>query len=237
MLGKALLATTALLALTGAASATTVNVQGTYTITTSPIVGHAPTIKDDLSSNFNINVPLNGGSISPNFLEFDPSGSSGISNSGNCYGFCNNSHNDIAAENITVKFTFTAPAGDSITDTVTGIFYANYAGKLNGTEGIDSVLGSTAISCGDSGSPADCIVWNTTGNPFTAAFSNGDLLSVDLNNAHDWDITNTVTFSMTHVNLTQPVPEPSTWAMMVLGFAGIGFMASRRKSKPALMAA
>ena len=33
------------------------------------------------------------------------------------------------------------------------------------------------------------------------------------------------------------VPEPSTWAMLILGFAGIGFMAYRRKSKPALMAA
>jgi hypothetical protein len=33
------------------------------------------------------------------------------------------------------------------------------------------------------------------------------------------------------------VPEPSTWAMMVLGFCGLGFMAYRRKSKPALMAA
>jgi hypothetical protein len=33
------------------------------------------------------------------------------------------------------------------------------------------------------------------------------------------------------------VPEPSTWAMMILGFAGIGFMTYRRKSKPALMAA
>jgi PEP-CTERM motif len=27
------------------------------------------------------------------------------------------------------------------------------------------------------------------------------------------------------------VPEPSTWAMMVIGFAGIGFMAYRRKAK------
>ena len=26
-----------------------------------------------------------------------------------------------------------------------------------------------------------------------------------------------------------PVPEPSTWAMMILGFAGVGFMAYRRK--------
>jgi hypothetical protein len=33
------------------------------------------------------------------------------------------------------------------------------------------------------------------------------------------------------------VPEASTWAMMILGFAGLGFMAHRRKSKPALMAA
>jgi hypothetical protein len=28
------------------------------------------------------------------------------------------------------------------------------------------------------------------------------------------------------------VPEPSTWAMMILGFAGVGFMAYRRKNKP-----
>jgi hypothetical protein len=33
------------------------------------------------------------------------------------------------------------------------------------------------------------------------------------------------------------VPEPATWAMMILGLAGLGFMTYRRKSKPALMAA
>jgi hypothetical protein len=36
--------------------------------------------------------------------------------------------------------------------------------------------------------------------------------------------------------LLTAVPEPSTWAMMILGFAGLGFTAYRRKSKPALMA-
>ena len=35
---------------------------------------------------------------------------------------------------------------------------------------------------------------------------------------------------------TTAIPEPSTWAMMILGFAGIGFMARRRTSKPASMA-
>jgi hypothetical protein len=35
---------------------------------------------------------------------------------------------------------------------------------------------------------------------------------------------------------TAAVPEPSTWAMLLLGFAGVGFMAYRRKSKPAALA-
>jgi hypothetical protein len=33
------------------------------------------------------------------------------------------------------------------------------------------------------------------------------------------------------------VPEPSTWAMMILGFCGLGFMAYRRKQKLTLSAA
>jgi hypothetical protein len=50
----------------------------------------------------------------------------------------------------------------------------------------------------------------------------------------DVDVTARATFAATAV---ASVPEPSTWAMMILGFAGVGFMAYRRKSKPALMAA
>jgi PEP-CTERM motif-containing protein len=38
-------------------------------------------------------------------------------------------------------------------------------------------------------------------------------------------------------SMTGSIPEPSTWAMMLLGFAGIGFLAYRRSSKPALNAA
>ena len=37
--------------------------------------------------------------------------------------------------------------------------------------------------------------------------------------------------------LTAAVPEPSTWVMMIAGFAGLGFMAYRRKAKPALVMA
>jgi hypothetical protein len=60
----------------------------------------------------------------------------------------------------------------------------------------------------------------------------------------DPNVANTYTFDLTLSSDTgqiasvemlvnvAAVPEPSTWAMMILGFAGIGFMAYRKKSKP-----
>jgi hypothetical protein len=42
---------------------------------------------------------------------------------------------------------------------------------------------------------------------------------------------------LTITDITAAVPEPSTWAMMILGFVGLGFMAYRRKSQATLNAA
>jgi hypothetical protein len=42
---------------------------------------------------------------------------------------------------------------------------------------------------------------------------------------------------VSEVEFTAAVPEPSTWIMMIAGFAGLGFMAYRRKHKPALAVA
>jgi hypothetical protein len=38
-------------------------------------------------------------------------------------------------------------------------------------------------------------------------------------------------FETANFNINPSVPEPSTWAMMILGFGGIGFMAYRRKGQ------
>jgi hypothetical protein len=35
-------------------------------------------------------------------------------------------------------------------------------------------------------------------------------------------------------SINSAVPEPSTWAMMILGFAGVGFLAYRRRQTAAL---
>jgi hypothetical protein len=37
-------------------------------------------------------------------------------------------------------------------------------------------------------------------------------------------------FELDNVAISSAVPEPSTWAMMILGFMGVGFMAYRRKN-------
>jgi len=98
------------------------------------------------------------------------------------------------------------------------------------------------------GNPLGAIIGDvdsTSGNPGLFPGVNMDLFnSFD---AHSLDFATYYLGYQPGTNLTQTetltfgaapaVPEPSTWAMMLLGFAGVGFMAYRRKSKPALMAA
>ena len=43
-------------------------------------------------------------------------------------------------------------------------------------------------------------------------------------------------FDNVSLNVTSAVPEPSTWAMLILGFVGVGFMACRRRNGATLAA-
>ena len=79
---------------------------------------------------------------------------------------------------------------------------------------------------------------DTTFQTYTGTFKAGASTTIsfgDLGGISDTQANN-VDFILDNVSVTA-VPEPSTWAMMILGFAGVGFMAYRRKSKPAMMAA
>ena len=74
--------------------------------------------------------------------------------------------------------------------------------------------------------------WATFTATFTALTS-GDPISIILSSQTaqgDWD---NVRLSS---SMVAGIPEPSTWAMMVLGFAGVGFMAYRRRNSAALVA-
>jgi PEP-CTERM motif len=80
-----------------------------------------------------------------------------------------------------------------------------------------------------------------TGGPIVAAYGWGNVVGTaswadsvgGLNTCGNC----TADFTVAITSAVGAVPEPSTWAMMILGFAGIGFMAYRQKAKPALIAA
>ena len=71
----------------------------------------------------------------------------------------------------------------------------------------------------------------TVGHPthfgFNVTSSNGIRISWQATSNLNVAIDN-IDYALTSVG---PVPEPSTWAMMLLGFAGVGFMAYRRARK------
>jgi hypothetical protein len=59
-------------------------------------------------------------------------------------------------------------------------------------------------------------------------FNPGDTVQLRLSQSFGYSVAGPDLGTFT---LASAVPEPSTWAMMVLGFAGIGFMAYRRKQR------
>lgn len=72
--------------------------------------------------------------------------------------------------------------------------------------------------------------WNQYYDPITGKFNDtlsGFEQSAWIPKLEPW-------IMISEVEFTAAVPEPSTWIMMIAGFAGLGFMAYRRKAKPAL---
>jgi hypothetical protein len=113
--------------------------------------------------------------------------------------------------NSTVTFITTFLA-DS-TDTVSGFWGTDNRGsiKVNGTV-IDTLIGD----------------FNTANFNLLHPFSFNPLVGVT--NTLEVMLTDTGPPTAFRIDgFAGNVPEPSTWAMMILGFAGIGFMAYRRK--------
>jgi PEP-CTERM motif len=74
-----------------------------------------------------------------------------------------------------------------------------------------------------------------SGIPGDNAF--GNFQQIDYHNGSNTYLIASMETLRVSVEGVSAVPEPSTWAMMIVGFAAVGFMAYRRKLKPALLAA
>ena len=131
-----------------------------------------------------------------------------------------------------VSATFLQPSGGTYTFGVFSLSTTDGGATPFGTFGIS--INSTAGNGSSNAYYGDLKfdVTRTSGLSTDDFIANGSLayFAADLTNG-------TNTGSQAWESRVSAVPEPSTWAMMILGFAGVGFMAYRRKSKQALMAA
>jgi hypothetical protein len=129
----------------------------------------------------------------------------------------------------------------------------SFAGvSCNSASGCGSIQDITSLVVGAQSIPAFYILTGgTNANPITfnltgiTSINRGtaDFLGVTATGTFNWlgfDPTPGIfSFSAQGTNVTsfslsaQAVPEPATWALMLLGFGGIGF-AMRRRAKPAL---
>jgi PEP-CTERM motif len=82
------------------------------------------------------------------------------------------------------------------------------------------------ITASNGGSSAVTNVANNENQFTTIATLGPGLTWVTIHSDEGFD-----SFKQFEINISAAVPEPSTWAMMVLGFAGVGFMAYRRTRK------
>jgi len=99
---------------------------------------------------------------------------------------------------------------------VDGATYADLQPTITGTQGVGLTAEQGTWQQG-------MMSWNS-GTNTTATLSLADLNSVEFNND----------FALADLSLTGGVPEPSTWAMTLLGFAGLGFMSFRGSRKTAI---
>jgi flagellar hook-associated protein FlgK len=108
------------------------------------------------------------------------------------------------SDNFELAVTFTQPAG-------TATFAADLTGKITNN--------------GNNGGPVS-VLWSNSG--IQTFSSSAGTFTLDLSNITDIS-TNGNPVAITGT-ITAAVPEPSTWAMMILGFLGVGFMAYREKT-------
>jgi len=106
-----------------------------------------------------------------------------------------------------------------------GTFVNGYGMTWNGGNGIGNQDGTTLdFHISGTGLTLASLAADTTGSFFVA-----DVAGTGTHLEDGVAVRNTGIIDFTLQ--TPAVPEPSTWAMMILGFMGVGFMAYRRKSQ------
>jgi hypothetical protein len=140
-------------------------------------------------------------------------------------------------DGVNTSLTSVTLSGDSKTATYTGTTFISSAGTVN-LELIATITSAGSTWMTDpAGISGPAVVANVTGSEFDVSltwlasdshFPTFTTFTTVAFNSGVGEASANVTGNFFYV---AAVPEPSTWAMIILGFAGIGFTAYRRKSR------
>jgi PEP-CTERM motif len=123
-----------------------------------------------------------------------------------------------------IRFSFSAAALGHLPN-YAGLVWTDGSGTIV-AEGFDSLgnsLGTITGNHADGSSNGE-----TAEDRFYGFFNGSGISSIFISNGSGGIEVDHVQYGF-GADVTGGVPEPSTWAMMILGFAGVGFMAYRRK--------
>jgi hypothetical protein len=109
-------------------------------------------------------------------------------------------------------------------------YYSNNPGGSPDPARASVMVGNLSTEVDHSGATTTDLGWTLFSETFTASSDMTTLKFAELDNCCNGGV-------MLDSIAVTGVPETSTWIMMILGFAGLGFMAYRRKSQAELMAA
>lgn len=157
--------------------------------------------------------------------------------SGNVYGLLQNTGpradiNGIAWANLYFDTDNATSAGSDI-----GFELTNNRGFLPNVPGYSSPLGIQVVTTTQSLEFLIPASYFTSGVPGLGAFplvAPGGTLQLRLSQSFGYSVAGGPDFGpdrLGEVQIGSAVPEPTTWAMMLIGFAGVGFMAYRRSRK------
>jgi PEP-CTERM motif len=122
------------------------------------------------------------------------------------------------------QFPQPATLSQTFADTAGTVYHVDFFWRANGAGDPNAFLtlavGGSSVTLLEGAAPT-----SFAEDSFTFTGTGSDTLSISAQtNPSDWFVDD---ISLSAV--TSAVPEPSTWAMLILGFCGVGFMAYRRK--------
>ena len=127
----------------------------------------------------------------------------------------------------TVQQTFATTAGKTYDLT---FYYSNNPGGSPHPAIASVQVGSLSTTVQHDGATVTDLAWTLFSKPFTASSASTTLIFAEQDNCCNGGI-------MLDTVSVAAVPEPSTWAMMIVGFFGVGYMAYRRRNSAVLRVA